>query len=283
MSKDKYTATWVSHSSLSDYLKCPRAYYLKNVYKDPKSGRKIQIMNPALALGSAVHEVIENLSIIPTPDRFKESLVLRYEKIWENYTGKRGGFLNEEKEFQYKERGKSMLRRVMDNPGPLKNRAVKINQDLPYYWLSEEDNIILCGKIDWLEYMEDVDGVNIIDFKTGKFDEDGSSLQLPIYYLLAMHTQTRPVVAMSYWYLDRDDEPTEVSFPSMEESTKRVMEVAHKVALARKLEHFKCAQNEGCRVCRPYEAIISGRATFVGVGGYAQDIYILTSEKNVIG
>ena len=39
MPKDKYTATWVSHTSLSDYIKCPRAYFLKNVYKDPQTGQ----------------------------------------------------------------------------------------------------------------------------------------------------------------------------------------------------------------------------------------------------
>ena len=275
--KDKFSAIWVSHSSMSDYLKCPRAYYLKNIYRDSKTNHKIMLMQPPLALGQVVHDVIDSLSLLPVEERFNQSLLDTYEKQWKNVSGRMGGFVDNEEEQTYKDRGKAMIDRITKHPGSLARKAIKIRQDLPYYWLSEEDNIILCGKIDWLEYMEDVDGVNIIDFKTGKFDEDGSSLQLPIYYLLAMHTQTRPVVAMSYWYLDRDDEPTEVSFPSMEESTKRVMEVAHKVALARKLEHFKCAQNEGCRVCRPYEAIISGRATFVGVGGYAQDIYILGS------
>jgi len=45
--------------------------------------------------------------------------------------------------------------------------------------------------VDWLEYKEETDSVRIIDFKTGKFDEDPDSLQLPIYYLLATHTQTK--------------------------------------------------------------------------------------------
>ncbi|KKT35571.1 MAG: hypothetical protein UW62_C0026G0011 [Candidatus Collierbacteria bacterium GW2011_GWB1_44_35] len=288
MSKDKYTATWVSHSSLSDYLKCPRAYYLKNVYKDPKSGRKIQIMNPALALGSAVHEVIENLSIIPTPDRFKESLVLRYEKIWENYTGKRGGFLNEEKEFQYKERGKSMLRRVMDNPGPLKNRAVKINQDLPYYWLSEEDNIILCGKIDWLEYFPETDSVHIIDFKTSKREEDQSSLQLPIYLLLVNNCQKRKVDKASYWYLELSDDLVEKELPDVSTTQEDLLRTARQMKLARKLERFACPNGEdGCPACKPFEAILRGEGEQVGTSSTRQDVYILpigedTGEDSII-
>ena len=59
MVRDSFTAVWVSHSSIGDYLKCPRAYYLKNIYKDPKNKKKIGIVNPALSLGSAVHEVVE--------------------------------------------------------------------------------------------------------------------------------------------------------------------------------------------------------------------------------
>ena len=57
---------------------------------------------------------------------------------------------------------------IEENPGPLRNLAVKIKSDLPSYWLSEEDNIMLCGKIDWLEYLKEEDAIHIIDFKTGK-------------------------------------------------------------------------------------------------------------------
>src|SRR3990167_11317573 len=62
MIKDKFSAVWISHSSIGDYLKCPRAYYLKNVYRDPKTNHKITLMQPSLALGQIVHEVIESLS-----------------------------------------------------------------------------------------------------------------------------------------------------------------------------------------------------------------------------
>ena len=58
---DKYKAVWVSHSSMGDFLKCPRLYYLHNVYKNPKTGRKIAIVSPHMSLGVAVHNVLENL------------------------------------------------------------------------------------------------------------------------------------------------------------------------------------------------------------------------------
>ncbi len=181
-------------------MQCPRAYYLKNVYKDPKTKHKIQLISPPLALGAAVHNVIEALSVIPAEERFSESLIKKFDQEWKKFTGIRGGFFDEQTEMVYKERGEEMLRRVMNNPGPLGRLAVKIKEDLPWFWLSEEEEIILCGKIDWLEYLPETDQVHIIDFKTGKNDEKEDSLQLPIYHLLVHYCQHREVVKASYWY-----------------------------------------------------------------------------------
>jgi len=89
---DKYTALWVSHSSISTFLECPRAYYLKNIYKDPKTGHKIKLMSPPLALGQAVHEVIESLSEIKTDLRFQEPLLDKFERSWQKLSGEKGGF-----------------------------------------------------------------------------------------------------------------------------------------------------------------------------------------------
>lgn len=279
MVKDKFSAVWVSHSSIGDYIKCPRAYYLKNIYRDPKTNHKITLMQPPLALGQAVHEVIESLSSLPVEKRLAEKLSDRFETAWKKVSGIQGGFTGDEEEERFKARGASMIARIEKNPGPIVRPAIKIRQDLPYFWLSEEDNIILCGKIDWLEYLADTDSVHIIDFKTGKFDEDPDSLQLPIYVLLASSCQSRPVTKASYWYLDRDTDSIEVTLPEREDAQKRVLDIARKIHLARKLEHFKCPKNDGCRVCRPYEAILSGAATFVGVGGYTQDVYIIKNDE----
>lgn len=274
--KDKYSATWLSHSSITDYLKCPRAYYLKNIYRDPKNNHKIAIMQPSLALGQTVHSVVESLSTLPVEERLKESLVTKFETIWTTVVGKKGGFTTQEEEEKYKKRGIEMMERIMKNPGPLLRKAIKIRQELPYFWLSEEQNIILCGKLDWLEYMEEVDSVRIIDFKTGKFDEDPDSLQLPIYTLLANNCQSKRVYGAQYWYLNRDTEPVDIDLPSEEEAMKRLTEIARTISLARKLGRFVCKEKDGCSACRPYEMILAGNAEFIGVGGYNQDTYILS-------
>lgn len=275
MIKDKYSAVWVSHSTIGDYLKCPRAYYLNNVYRDPKTNHKITLMQPPLALGQVVHAVIEELSLLPTEERFTIPLTERFEKLWTGVSGRRGGFNSRAEETKYRQRGLKMISGVEHQPGPLSRKAVKIHQNLPYFWLSEVDNIILCGKIDWLEYVEKDDSVTIIDFKTGKFDEDPDSLQLPIYYLLTENCQKRKIAGAAYWYVERDQAPVAVELPEKQKAYETILGIAKKIALARKLEHFKCKQKDGCFACRPLEKIIRNEAEFVGVNDFRQDVYVL--------
>lgn len=278
MTSDPYSAIWVSHSSISDFLKCPRSYYLRNVYKNPKTGHKMTLMQPALALGQTVHAVLETLSALPVQERFTTSLLVHFEKSWEKVQGKLGGFFSKEQEYRYKERGKSMLQAIMENPRILKNKAVKIHIDLPHYYLSESDNIILCGKIDWLEYLPMTDSVAIIDFKTGKYEEREDSLQLAIYYLLVTNCQKRKVTKVCYWYLDKQQDLIEKPLPDPVVAHEKVLKIAKKIKVQRQLDHFTCKFKQGCRYCLPYEMIVEGSAEFVGINDFNQDLYILPDE-----
>lgn len=276
---DKYSATWVSHSSINNFLVCPRTYDLANVYKNPDTGHKISIITPPLALGQTVHSVIEALSVIPTDLRFDEPLMTKFNQEWKKIAGQNGGFTSTHQEEIFKKRGQEMIRKVLNKPGPLKNLAIKINQDLPNYWLSEDDNIILCGKIDWLEYLEDEDKVHIIDFKTSKKEEQGESLQLPIYHLLVTNTQKRPVAKMSYWYLEFADKPKETKLPNLKESVKKVLKIAKEIKLARSLERYNCPNGKkGCRACRPYESVLRGEALQVGINDFGQDVFVVSEN-----
>jgi ATP-dependent helicase/DNAse subunit B len=273
---DKYSATWVSHSSISDFLKCPRSYYLRNVYKDPKTGHKITVVTPPLALGAAVHEIIESLAVLPVEERFIISLTKKLDPVWLKYAGKKGGFKSFSEEASYRDRAVAMLTNLQENPGPLTEKAIKIKSEmgLPNYWLSEKDNIVLCGKIDWLTYDESTDSVKIIDFKTGKKDEADGSLQLPIYLLLATNTQSKAVSGASYWYLDRPDGLINKELPEPKASFEEVLEIAKKVKSAREKGEFVCPFG-GCRACRPYERLLRGEGEIVSVSDTKQDVYFL--------
>ena len=283
---DKYGAVWVSHSSMGDFLKCPRAYYLHNVYKNPDTGRKMTIVNPALSLGSAVHATLEALKILPVEERLRRDLLADFETEWAaNASGKKGGFQSDEEEATAKARGRAMIERVVKYPGPIAKKTIKLKESQnnmpPNFVLNEEDNIILCGLIDWLEYVEADDSVRVIDFKTGKNKEDEDSLQLPIYLLLLDALQKRRVSGAAYWYLEKNDAPTEMKLPDVAEAREKVLALARQVKGVREKKAYECPRpgrsggSAGCFACQPYEAILRGEAEYLGIAGYGQDAYLV--------
>ena len=261
-------------------MRCPRAYYLHNVYKNPQTRRKMNIVSPAMSLGIAVHNVLEGLRTLPAEKRMEQDLFARLEKEWEKVSGTKGGFTSAEQEEETKARATTMVQRAIDHPGPLNKKTILLAQErenkLPYYYLSEKENIILCGKVDWIEYLEETDSLKIIDFKTGKQEERSDSLQLPIYTLLLHTLQKRPVTGAAYWYLEYSDELQEKELPALEEAQEKVLHVAREVSAARATKTFPCPHGEdGCFACTPYERILRNEATYVGVGEYNQDLYMV--------
>jgi hypothetical protein len=223
-----------------------------------------------------VHLVLESLSLLKAEDRLKEPLIEKYNEAWKNITGELGGFSNEEEELEYKNRGAIMINRVMFHPGPIINKAVKlVSPDSlpPRYYLSEKDDILLCGKIDWLEYLPATNSVHIIDFKTGNNEEKEDSMQLPIYALLVKNCQNREVDKISYWYLEKDNEPREMKLPDLDIAREAVLSLALKIKDARLKNAFACPRN-GCFACKPLEQILIGKAKFIGTSDY-QDLYII--------
>lgn len=282
---DKYTAVWVSHSSMGDFLKCPRAYYLHNMYKDPSSGRKMSIVTPHMALGVAVHNVLEDLANYPSEERFKRDLRAKFEEEWEKVSGLKGGFTSSEQEEEFKMRGKDMINNVIKDPKFLVNKRVKLPKEKmnPNFYLSEDDNIILNGQVDWIEFLPN-ETLHIVDFKTGKWEEKEASLQLPIYLLLC--NKLRPqwkVSRASYWYLE-SDKIVEKELPDAETAYRDVYDVALRVKQAREAGDFKCPKGEaGCFNCLPYEKILKWKAgtldddsiQSIGIGGFNQDMFVI--------
>jgi hypothetical protein len=227
-----------------------------------------------MALGLTVHDVLETLANYKAEERMEQPLIENFEKAWEHVSGELGGFRNVEEEMQFKKRGQGMIERVISHPGPLLNKTVKlISPDNlpPRYMFSPEENIVLCGKVDWLEYLPD-DSVHIIDFKTGLRDEKEDSLQLPIYTLLVGNLQRRKIGRISYWYLGRDNEPTEMDMPDFIKANSLVMEVAMQIKKLRQEGVYVCPR-KGCFSCRPLENIVAGRAKWVKQSGY-MDVYV---------
>lgn len=276
---DKYTAVWVSHSSMGDFIRCPRAYYLKNVYKSPITKRKMNIVTPAMSLGVSVHEVLEGLGDFPSEERMNRDLLAWFDTVWQKVSGTKGGFTSQAQEKEYKDRGVTMLTNVTKDPKFLTNKRIKLpkGEMNPNFYLSEDDNIILNGLIDWIEYLPETDSLHIIDFKTGKYEEGENSLQLPIYLLLCHALQKRNVTKASYWYLEQDS-ISQKELPDIDTARRDVLQVALLVKSAREKGEFQCPKGpEGCFHCKPFEKILAKDPTvvYIGVGGFNQDMYML--------
>ncbi|HSX58084.1 MAG TPA: PD-(D/E)XK nuclease family protein [Candidatus Saccharimonadales bacterium] len=253
---------WISHTSLNDFEKCQQLYYLRNLYRDKKFGNnfRIQVASPYLSLGEAVHDAIDNfITRYQGDQRTKDNLMYEFKRGWALKPGKIGGFKNKGQEEEFKARGEAMLERFYKNERYSKGTPLRI--DFPKLPLIGEDDAILVGNFDWLE--ETPEGLHILDFKTGK-EEDENSQQLPIYALLAEHNFKKPVTKVSYWYLDRDDEPVEKNITDLTETLNRVKEKTDKVAAAISVKAFPCQSGEEkCKYCYEYHSALNESAEHV--------------------
>ena len=325
---DKYKAIWLSHSSISNYEKCPRLYYLANIYKDKKTNNKIAVVTPHMSLGSAVHMVLEPLMEIKSEERKNVNLISKYEEVWKKFTGEKGGFATlldgniTEEEKSFYEKGKTMLSNVQNNFNN-KNSTISNSNEfilnkksirqtlyykgdmIPNIVISQKENIILCGSIDWIVY--DVTEITVLDFKTGKNEESDESRQLPIYKILFEGLQNKwKVTRYAYYYLlsneikyknwennvDNSKGIDSICQNIIDEAIKIGIEIRDKRYICKwsadksyiedykvradAESNFKCKKSDSeCRDCAPYEAIINGKAKYVGTGTYGQDAYIV--------
>lgn len=265
-------AIFVSPSSLSDLEKCPQLYYLRNVYKSPQ-GLKIQLTNPNLALGQAVHDVISQFLALEPMLRSKNELFRILDLVWGGVTGDKGGFASPDEEKEYRDRASVMLERFWGDEHFHTSAGVKI-PNFPKVELG--DDLILTGKLDWIE-MGNEGEYQITDFKTGKNKEKEDSLQLPIYAILIGDIFKTKNIKARYWYLDQDGPMEDVALPDMDYALGVIKKKANIAKMVRMTQSFRCQSGgESCWACRDMLAISKGEGKLVGVDmGRKQEIYIL--------
>jgi ATP-dependent helicase/DNAse subunit B len=246
-------AVFLSPSSLADFDKCPQLYFLRYVYKNSK-GLKIQIINPSLALGQSVHDALDQFLKLEPGARDAGTLEELFKGIWLTMSGEKGGFENDKEESEYRQRGQLMLERFLRNNHFKTAVSYKIP---PFPKLELGDDLILTGKLDWLE--EDSEGFHVIDFKTGKNEEKEDSLQLPIYAVLAKGIVGDSSIKASYWYLNMGDEFTSFDLPSHDDVLLHLRERGKQIKLARQNQSFACISGkEFCWACRDMYAVWRG-------------------------
>lgn len=268
-------AVFISPSSLSDFEKCPQLYFYRNVYRSPR-GLKIQIINPALALGQAVHDTLEIFLKLPVPERSESVLKEKFDFAFGNLAGEKGGFLSPEEEKVNRDRGLEMLARFWQNEHFKSAEKEKI-PEFPKVELG--DNLILTGKLDWLE--KEGEYYHLTDFKTGKNEEREDSQQLPIYAVLISGLFKTDKIKGSYWYLDKDEVPVDFVLPDLKDTLTYLKNKGEIVKMVRSTNSYRCQSGgESCWACRDMLAVAKGKGKLVSMDpvNRKQEIYILSKE-----
>ncbi len=264
-------ALWISYTALKDYIRCPRSYYLKNRYRDPKTGNRIQITSSHLTLGSLVHDAIK-WYLQTGRVASKDDVVKQFKNHWLKYRGKRGGFSSREEEAEFGKRGLAMLDNFMKNAGLLGSHVPLF--DFLKFRLDEK--LVLNGRLDFVEELPD-GSLHIMDFKTGSKEEEDST-QLHTYAILAQSHLQKEVSKISYWYLDRDNTFKEAVLDSLEEKLEWLKKKALEIKKAIDEDNWVCKNGEDlCSECRSYQAIIEGKGEFqFSDEAFKKDIYFLS-------
>ncbi len=263
-------ALFISYTGLKDYTRCPRSYYLKNVYRDPKTGYKLQVASPYMTLGAVVHDAIKWF-LQMNRQVTKEQLIQKYRNIWLKYHGKRGGFATKEDEAVFGKRGLQMLDNFFANFSVLESN-LKLDDFLKY---KLDSKIFLNGRLDFLGQLPD-GSLHILDFKTGSKNEE-DSLQLYIYAILAESNLQKPVSRISYWYLDRDSSPKEAVLDTLDDKLLWLKEKAKEIEKLVLEKKWLCIKNPDlCWDCQLYQDIIDGKGEFqFSDDGFKKQVYYL--------
>ncbi len=268
-------AIFISPSSLGDFDKCPQLYYYRNVYRSSR-GLKIQLINPSLALGQAIHDTLEIFLRLPAGERSKDLLMDKFEFSWSNLTGEKGGFFSAEEESGCKNRGTQMLERFWRNEH-FKNTEMEKIPGFPKAELGND--LILTGKLDWLE--KEGETYHLVDFKTGKNEEKEDSQQLPIYAVLISGIFKTDKIKASYWYLDKNEDIVSFTLPDIGQTTEYLKKKGEIIKMVRQTGSYRCQSGgESCWACRDMLAIAKGKGKLVSMDpvNRKQEIYILNKN-----
>lgn len=264
---------YLSYTALSDFIKCPRAYYLKNLYRT-EDGLRMQIASPYLTLGATVHDSLKWYLQQPQKPSEKE-VIDKFRNFWRKFRLNRGGFSSIEEEAVFGQRGLKMVRNFLKNVACLEPCAPFI--EFPKIILVE--NVVLNGNFDFVGECSD-GSLHIIDFKTGAYDQE-DAIQLYIYAILAEDAFGKRVSKISFWYLDREDLPREVVLDPLPPKVEWLKEKGLKMKQAIEEKKWICVKSpQTCRDCTDYQLVLDGKAKFLFDDGiYHKKIFFLDRKS----
>ena len=229
----------LSYSQISTYQNCPLQYRFRYVEEKPSPP------TASLSFGKSVHEALEWLYSVPTPDPPKvENLIDQLESCWISE-----GYASSEEETRYFYQAKAALelyyrKHILNDP-----EGFRVPAALEYKFKVDLGFCQLSGVIDRLDKYPD-GGFEIIDYKTNRrlpparrLAED---LQLPLYKIAAERIWEAPIEKVTFHYVLLDHRHS--IFVTSERVEQALAEV-ERVARLIEREEFDPCRNNLCPWC----------------------------------
>ncbi|MCX6713026.1 MAG: ATP-dependent DNA helicase [Candidatus Vogelbacteria bacterium] len=154
--RDLFRTRGFAVTHLNNYLECPWKYFYMNLLRLPKAPERHMLY------GSAVHKALEDFF-----NQFKENGEPSKEFLLAAFAGALAGQPIPESEYDtYLKRGEAALSGYYDEYHGTWRDNVLTEFDIKGIVL--DDNTVLTGKIDKLEFLDGSNKVNVVDYKTGK-------------------------------------------------------------------------------------------------------------------
>ena len=146
----------ISVTALNNYLSCPWKYFFSNLIRIPGAQNKYMIF------GSAVHEALNNyFDALMKGDTLKSDyLIKRFKESLAKWPIQSNDYS------EMLEKGEVALSGYYD----FYHKSWKLNilNEFIIKRMELAENVIINGKIDKIEILDDLNNVNVVDYKTGK-------------------------------------------------------------------------------------------------------------------
>lgn len=157
---------------------------LSDVYTSPR---------PYLTMGAHVHNALKDVYDLSGTERNANVLEDLLRKRWKE---NRTGFADIEEEKKYGMKAVKMLR-LFAHKNDLELEPLNTEE---FQKVEITPNVFLTGRTDRID--EEEDGLHIIDYKTGRYNEDWvSPMQLKLYAVMVQGSKPKPVTKASFLYL----------------------------------------------------------------------------------
>lgn len=205
-----------SFSQLNAFDSCPYHYWLEYILKIPQKGKNF------FSFGSSIHNTLQQFFLLvreradtgqqdlfgkketdlTKPLVSEKELLEIYEQKWID-----DWYDNRQEHDEYKKKGKKMLKEFYKKYQKELTIPKFLETPFSLHIQDNKENYTITGKIDRIDQINN--GVEIIDYKTGRAKETGSldttdKRQLLIYQLAAEKHLGEKVEQLTYYYLDGD-------------------------------------------------------------------------------